>query len=111
MTDFRDLMAVADAAVVDMLHDKTVTVKRDGVVVSSDATDSSETIKAIFDKDMQVVDSNGLIQGFADAFTLNKADLTVSTLKERDEIIDGTKTWYVMRPQAEDATMINVLVS
>ena len=104
MTDFNDLAAVADAAVMDILSDKTVTIKRNAVAIATG-------IKAIYDSEMQDIDSSGLVQALRPGFTVNKADLSVATLQEGDRIIDGARTWYVRRPLTEDVTMITVLVS
>jgi len=103
MTDFKDLISVADAAVIDVLSDRTVTVRRNGVVIG-------DGIKTIYDSQMQDIDSNGLIQGLRPGFTFDKADLTESTLQDGDKIIDGTRTWHVYRPLTEDETMVTVLV-
>jgi hypothetical protein len=103
MTDFRELMISADAVVVDALGDKTVTIKRNAAAIATD-------IKVIFDQEMQDIDSNGLVQGLRPGFTINKADLSTDTLRERDEIIDASKTWRVVRPLYEDESIVTVMV-
>lgn len=103
MTDFNDLAAVADAVVMDVLGDKTVTITRAAVPIATNIT-------VIYDSEMQDIDSNGLIQALRPGFTVNKADLSESTLEEGDQIIDGARTWKVLRPLTEDATFITVLV-
>jgi hypothetical protein len=103
MPDFESLIALTDSLVVGVLGDKTVTILRNKVSIATD-------IDALFERELQDVDSSGLINGVRPGFTLNKADLSVDTLVERDEIVDSVKTWRVIRPLFEDEGMITVLV-
>jgi hypothetical protein len=103
VADFAATTRRRDALIVSRLGDKTVTIKRNSAAIATD-------IKAIFDSELQDVDASGLIQALRPGFTINKADLSKSTLEERDEIIDGNRTWRVLRVLYEDASMITVLV-
>lgn len=101
---FADLITDADAVVLDMLGDKTVSITRDGQAIATD-------ISAIYERDLQELDANGLVNYYSNGFTINKADLSVDTLKESDEINDGQKTWKVRKPLAEDQSIITVVVA